>query len=1672
MKAVVLAFVLAHAALAAGPQLVSSTPAQGQDSVLPGTTITLVFSTPMDGNTLTANNAFTLYNFTGGYQYSNLFPTLSTDGLTATISAYSSSLGAGAAYRLDLNSTVIKDRAGNPLVPTPPIFFNTFLHPNKTAPGIIGSVPGNGEAGVATNTLLYVVFDEPIAKLNYDSGIVLSAPAGPIQFTSSVVADRVLQIKSPLLFPANQQISVSVNGIYDRNGNSIAAPLTFAFQTGILPDVTQQSVALMPPPNTPVTLPLHITFSKPLDPPLVAVSSVKFQSYFQYLAGDTYPATFVLSADRRTLTINAGTVLQPGDYQLQVSIPFDRTQGNLNGFGGPVTLDTPADPAPAQLLAASPPDGSTDVPITTQIRLIFTKAVDLAATGSAISLTMIAGPVPGNISIDNSGTMATFKPQTPLQPSTTYTFSCNGLSDFAGNTVAPFSTTFTIRSSGTYSGSFTVVSASPADQVQGVDPMSPIQITFSHPVDAVSLYGINPGITIIDSNGAVPGSYTVNGVVVTFQPSTPMADGYVSVTAFNVQDLGETNVVLYRESFVVSNPQPDTTRPTVIAVSPSAGSTVLYNAGHVELAFSRPMSPTTLTSHSSGPANSQGNFSVYVNGNTPVPLIVAVQSSTRVALEFNAPPGVTITLIASDAITDYVGNSLVPFRATFQTSAKPANSAAASLVRQYPYNQSIVTPTGSGVIAITTIWSAPLDPDSVQQNLLVYTPSAPVAGSLRWTDDFRAFTFVPATPFADGTTVAVALLPPAHDAAGLPISWSTSFNSGYHPTPTNPGALAVTGSNFPAYGAAPPLNFQIELQFNQDLSDTVLATVKATFGKSQTSVQNCPFVRVSPRVLLFTPPFPLAANTYYFFNFSAGALTWNASFTTSSEFASQNPTVTIVGPVGSNVPQNTGLGVLFSEPVSSLALGGGITLTAGGVDVLLNYNWTGPQSISLQPTSFLQPNTTYTVTVSGFENAAVKSVVTRTWTFQTGSGVDVTPPTLLRTQPSGSGISQDAVVSFSFDKPINPAANNGNFNLANVTGNFPTNITPTLGFSDDLRTAYLRPNPVLAAGATYQASANMVQDFAGNSMINPPGRPPSATFQVGYSAPAPAAVTGCSPPANATGVPLNAVIQVRASANLLLVNDLSATLVENGNPLDSTLQYSGDALTLTIVPARPLAANTQIDVTVNGVGGAPYTFTFFTGTAPDQVAPTATWFPPTLLYPVPASVVPHIRFNKPLNPLSVNPNSVTLQSSNTAYLEIGVSLDNSGQLISITPKRPLPVGITYIVKWSVSDWAGNSVSGGTTFTVGPKDDAPATLLGIDPADGSTGVSSTPIIQATFSQPVELTLGDGSIALLLNGTPVSGKVAVQNTAISFVPSHPLQPGATYTVQLRGVVDAFGAVVPDASATFTMALPNDTLTPLKLVSTLPVNNSVGVPADAPVRLTFNHPVTLASALTLINSSAYAYTGDPYTSVQVQGNDVVLEPGVPVSGPTVRIIGRVRDNAGYPADVNLYFTIAPSQDTTPPVLEYAFPPAGSTIPTTGANLYLRFSKPVQVGQNAIRVIGGTVGDWYAAEDGRTLAANQINFTPDTDITIALTTGITDYAGNPLAPLSYQLHSLSAGQSKAPAVGSITPSTGALNVPVDSTIQLQFTHSMDPISVNTGLHITADGNVVTGAWPLRPTT
>jgi methionine-rich copper-binding protein CopC len=304
------------------------------------------------------------------------------------------------------------------------------------------------------------------------------------------------------------------------------------------------------------------------------------------------------------------------------------------------------------------------------------------------------------------------------------------LNDFAGNPAPSYTASFTTGAA--YTGSFTVLSSSPAANATGVAQSTAIVLTFSHPVDPVSLY--TSALSVNDSAGSVPSTYSVSGAVLTIQPSYPLAPGPVVVYAY-VTDLGGALLSgSFSEEFPVSGGQIDTTLPTVVSVSPANGQTVLYSSAYVELEFSKPMNPYSVNATINGSFGAPQNFAAYANDLTPITLAVVVISNSRIALDFTAPPNTLVTILATSGNTDYAGNHLIPFRTTVRTSSQPT-TAASHVVRQ-----------SGGSAGLVLYWSAPLDRASVEQNWLVSSSSGAIAGTFAWTADSAGFSFTPSAP--------------------------------------------------------------------------------------------------------------------------------------------------------------------------------------------------------------------------------------------------------------------------------------------------------------------------------------------------------------------------------------------------------------------------------------------------------------------------------------------------------------------------------------------------------------------------------------------------------------------------------------------------------------------------------------------------------------------------------------------------------------------------------------------------------------------------------------------------------------------------------------------------------------------------------------------------------------
>jgi hypothetical protein len=609
----------------------------------------------------------------------------------------------------------------------------------------------------------------------------------------------------------------------------------------------------------------------------------------------------------------------------------------------------------------------------------------------------------------------------------------------------------------------------------------------------------------------------------------------------------------------------------------------------------------------------------------------------------------------------------------------------------------------------------------------------------------------------------------------------------------------------------------------------------------------------------------------------------------------------------------------------------------------------------------------------------------------------------------------------------------------------------------------------------------VVDDFAGNS---PSGvasyQLTSATFTVAFTAPGVPGITGVTPPDGSSNVPLNVRIQARFDQPVLADSLAGLALSENGVAIPMTAQVEADGRTVSAIPVQLPSAGSTYNFTVAGVqnteGSAMagvYQTSFTIGSTLDYNVPVFRSSPANGQTEVPVNTAIRLRSNKPLNGLTVNTRSVLLtRSPFNNSLDAGVQLQDSGQTIVITPTDPLSTGLRHIVTLTgVTDLAGNSAGGLFSFTTTDGAPAPVTLLAVDPVNGATNFPATGTVQALFSQPVDLTLGDTSFSVTGPNGPVPGAINATGGLLSFRPAQSLQPGA-WQAQLNGLQDVAGNPLAPVSWTFSVPSAAPDLGPLRLISSSPAFADAGVPVSSTVALNFNKAVSAVSAAQLhLVWQGGSIPGTFQTDYTNQGSTVTFTPAAALPGAaSLSLTGTLRDLNGFSSSVNLQFTTGANPDRIPPVLVSSYPADGATVFPFDITIALRFSKPVAAapGTNGIQIFAGAnllpSSSFTVGEDGQTFTTNQ-NIGPGTQITVFVTSNMRDFAGNAVEPFSIHFVTASDTVSRGPSVLSVSPADGAVNVDVNSPIEIRFAQPMDAVSVQNGFDVTASGTLAGGA-------
>ncbi len=426
-----------------------------------------------------------------------------------------------------ISSTVVAcgDNGRDPILGNPG---NTALAPTVTVVS-----PANNATNVAvTGTLVTAQFSEPVnaqttSTFTLTCAAPCSAPTGTVAMNgSSNVATYT--ITSPAVLSEMTRYTATIHSAVSRaNGLTLAAPYSWSFTTGIIPDTTLPRVTLTEPvttiPGPTLNVPVNTTVSAQFSEAMLATTITASNFTLSCSAPCLAPTgevnytsasrTAVLTADEALDWETTYTATVSSNVTDLVGNPLSGNQGAVNTasdyvwqFTTGLTPDTTRPRVTITEPLTTSPGPTPSVPVNTAITAIFTE--DMLATtvnDSSFTLTCAAPCVSplGEVTYVAGSRSAVFSPDQNLDEGVTYTATiASTVTDLALNRLAGNQAPATSASD--YIWLFTTVAP--------LLPLDNISVQATDPLDAGEL-PVCPN-AMVNATFAVPSGTRLNPTTV------------------------------------------------------------------------------------------------------------------------------------------------------------------------------------------------------------------------------------------------------------------------------------------------------------------------------------------------------------------------------------------------------------------------------------------------------------------------------------------------------------------------------------------------------------------------------------------------------------------------------------------------------------------------------------------------------------------------------------------------------------------------------------------------------------------------------------------------------------------------------------------------------------------------------------------------------------------------------------------------------------------------------------------------------------------------------------------------------------------------------------------------------------------------------------------------------
>jgi hypothetical protein len=527
-----------------------------------------------------------------------------------------------------------------------------------------------------------------------------------------------------------------------------------------------------------------------------------------------------------------------------------------------------------------------------------------------------------------------------------------------------------------------VISTNPISDAVGVALGSNISATFSSEMNPLTMTTAN--FVVMQGTQVVPGAVSYSDSVAIFNPTVDFSasslyDVSISTGAKNNDGLGLEKD--YEWSFTTGL-VPDAAIPTVTLTDPLNDATGVAISKVVEVTFSEPMDPPTITSLTY--TLKQGSTSVAG---------VVTYSGTKATftpsanLDYNKIYTGTITTGAKDLD----GNALAAnYTFSFTTAAVP-DLALPMVMSTVP----LALATGVAVnstVAVT--FNEPMTPSTLNSSTFTLKKgTTPVAGTIVYSGNTATFT--PDVALENATVYTATVTTGAQDLAGNALAANHTFSF---------TTVAAADTEMPTVISTVPIalatdiavNSAVSVTFSEPMTSSTINTSTFTLMNGTTPVAGT--VVYSGNTATFTPAVVLENATVYTATVTTGAqdLAGNAlaanytfSFTTVDAPDTDLPTAVSTAPIAlaTGIAVNSSVSVTFSEPMNPSTINTStFTLMNGTTPVAGTVVYSG-NTATFTPSVNLEGSTTYTATVTtGAEDLAGNALATDlVWTFTTES---------------------------------------------------------------------------------------------------------------------------------------------------------------------------------------------------------------------------------------------------------------------------------------------------------------------------------------------------------------------------------------------------------------------------------------------------------------------------------------------------------------------------------------------------------------------------------------------------------------------------------------------------------------------------------------------------------------